>query len=83
MVGLREVVMDNSYKDGGLIDISLVFGMGQFNVFLYNLYTMSRIETKIIVRVYINVCNIFLEGQGHWVKSQGQSRDFVENLFGL
>ena len=44
---------------------------------------MNRIETNIIVRVEINDGNILLEGQGHWVKSQGQSRDFVENLFGL
>ena len=44
---------------------------------------MSRIETKIIVRVDFNDGNIFLEGQGHSVKSQGQSRDFVENLIGL
>ena len=63
--------------------VRLSVGPSQFNVFLYNLYTMSRIETKIIVRVDINDGNIFLEGQGHWVKSQGQSRDFVENLFGL
>ena len=58
-------------------------GPSQLNVFLYNSYTMSRFETKIIVRVDINDGNIFLEGQGHWVKSQGQSRDFVENLIGL
>ena len=58
-------------------------GPSRLNVFLYNSYTMSRIETKIIVRVDINDGNIFLEGQGHWVKSQGQSRDFVENLIGL
>ena len=44
---------------------------------------MSRSVTKIIVRVDINDGNIFLEGQGDGVKSQGQSRDFVENLFGL
>ena len=45
--------------------VCLSVGPSQLNVFLYNLYTMSRIETKIIVRVDINDGNIFLEGQGH------------------
>ena len=44
---------------------------------------MSQIETKIGVRVDINIGKIFLEGQGHWVKGQGQSPYFFENLFGL
>ena len=47
-------------------------GPSRLNVFLYNSYTMSRIETNIIVRFDINDGNIFLEGQGHWVKGQGQ-----------
>ena len=36
---------------------------------------MSQIETKIGVRVDINDGKIFLEGQGHWVKGQGQIWD--------
>ena len=44
---------------------------------------MSQIETKIGVRVDINDGKIFLEGQGHWVKGQGQIWDFFEHLFGL
>ena len=58
-------------------------GLSMLNIFLYNSYPMSRIETKIGVRVDINDGNIFLEGQGHWVKGQSQIRDFVEYLFGL
>ena len=44
---------------------------------------MSRIKTKIILGVDINDGNIFLEGQGHGVKGQGQINDFVENTFCL
>ena len=50
--------------------VCLSVGPSQLNVFLYNLYSMSRIETKIGVTVDINDGNIFLEGQGHWVKGQ-------------
>ena len=52
-------------------------GPSQLKVFLYNLYTMSRIETNISVRVDMNDGKIFLEGQGHWVKGQGQIRDLL------
>ena len=58
-------------------------GPSRLNVFLYNSYTMSRIKTKIGVRVDNNDGQNNLEGQGHRVKGQGQIDDFVENLFGL
>ena len=51
-------------------------GPSQLNVFLYNSYTMSRVETKIGVRVDFNDD---LQGQGHGVKGQGQIDDFIEN----
>ena len=35
------------------------------------------------VRVNIDDGKNFLEGQGHWVKGQGQFGDFGENVFGL
>ena len=44
---------------------------------------MSRIETKIGVRVDINDGKNNLQGQGHGVKGQGQIDDFVETWFGL
>ena len=56
--------------------VRLSVGPSHLNVFLYSLYTMSRIEIKIVVRVDINVGKHFLEGQG-------QIDDFVENLFAL
>ena len=58
-------------------------GPSQLYVFLYNSYNMSRIETKIGVRVDFNDGQNNLQGQGHGVKGQGQIDDFVENLFGL
>ena len=58
-------------------------GPSRLNIFLYNSYTMSRIETKIGARADINDGKIFQEGQGHWVKGQGQIPYFFENLFGL
>ena len=44
---------------------------------------MSQIETKIGVRVDINDGKIFLEGQGHWVKGQGQIHDLMKNCVWL
>ena len=59
-----------AWSVGPSVCLSVV--LSQLNVFLFNLYTMSQIETKIGVRVDINDGKIFLEGQGHWVKGQGQ-----------
>ena len=53
------------------------------NFFSYNSWSISRIETKMGVRVNIDDGKNFLEGQGHWVKGQGQFGDFGENVFGL
>ena len=53
------------------------------NFFSYNSRSISRIETKMGVRVNIDDGKNFLEGQGHWVKGQGQFGDFGENVFGL
>ena len=53
------------------------------NFFSYNSWSIGRIETKMGVRVNIDDGKNFLEGQGHWVKGQGQFGDFGENVFGL
>ena len=65
------------------LSVCLSVCQSQLNVFLYNTYTISQIETKINVRVDINDGKIFLEGKGYWIKGQGQTRAFVEYLFGL
>ena len=63
--------------------VCLYVGPSRLNVFLYNSYTIFRIWTKIGMRVDFNDVKNLQEGQGHWVKGQGQIDDFVENLFGL
>ena len=63
--------------------VRLSVGLSPSNIFHYNSWSISRIETKIGVRVNIDDGKNFLEGQGHWVKGQGQFGDFGENVFGL
>ena len=47
------------------LSVRLSVCQSQLNVFLYNTYTISRIETKIGVRVDIDDHKNSLEGQGH------------------
>ena len=63
--------------------VHLFICMSQWTVFLYNSYSISRIKTKDGIRVDISDSKNLLEGQGQWVKGQGQIRYFFDNLFGL
>ena len=40
---------------------------------------ITRIETKIGVRVDIDKGYHLVKGQGHWVKGQGQIHNFLKN----
>ena len=52
--------------------------------FLVNIsYTISRIGTKIGVRVDIDKGYHLVKGRGHWVKGQGQIHDLLKKMFWL
>ena len=51
--------------------------------YCYNLFTISRIETKIGVKVDIDKGYNFVKRQGHGIKGQGKIHDLLSKLFGL